>query len=87
MQKEFQDRPLSALDEAVWWVEYVIRHKGAPHLKSAVADLSWYQIYLFDLLAFLTLILVASVSIIYLLISSFFKTFNYKKNVEKVKTK
>ncbi|XP_052871535.1 UDP-glucosyltransferase 2-like, partial [Anopheles cruzii] len=28
----YKDRPMSALDTAVYWVEYVIRHRGAPHL-------------------------------------------------------
>ncbi|KAJ4430001.1 hypothetical protein ANN_22205, partial [Periplaneta americana] len=31
------------LDRAVWWVEYVIRHKGARHLRSAALELMWYQ--------------------------------------------
>ncbi|XP_044255716.1 UDP-glycosyltransferase UGT5-like [Tribolium madens] len=44
----FKDRPMSPLDTAVYWVEYVIRYKGAPHLRSAGADLHWYQYYLVD---------------------------------------
>ncbi|KAJ8972999.1 hypothetical protein NQ317_004110, partial [Molorchus minor] len=28
-----KDRPTSSLDQAVWWIEYVIRHKGADILK------------------------------------------------------
>ncbi|XP_063902949.1 UDP-glycosyltransferase UGT5-like [Zophobas morio] len=46
--KQFKDRPMSALDTAVYWIEYVIRHNGAPHLRSAGADLPWYQYYLID---------------------------------------
>nr|CAD7426908.1 unnamed protein product [Timema monikensis] len=36
---QFRDRPQTALETAVYWVEYVIRHRGAPHLRSAGADL------------------------------------------------
>lgn len=44
---------MSALDTAVYWVEYVIRHKGAYHLRSAAVDLSWYQYYLLDVIVFI----------------------------------
>jgi glucuronosyltransferase len=39
----------------VFWTEYVIRHKGAPHMRSAVLDLAWYQYFLLDVIAVLTL--------------------------------
>lgn len=53
MSSIFQDRPMSALDTAVYWVEYVIRHNGAHHLRSSAVDLTWYQYYLLDLIAFI----------------------------------
>jgi glucuronosyltransferase len=59
------DQPLTPLEQAVYWTEYVIRHKGAPHLRSAVMDLAWYQYFLLDVIAVLTL---ASVSILLLLL-------------------
>lgn len=49
---------MSPLDTAVYWIEYVIRHKGAPHLRSVAADLPWYQYLLLDVaIAFVALIL------------------------------
>ncbi|KAJ9582122.1 hypothetical protein L9F63_003536 [Diploptera punctata] len=45
MSQIFKDRPHSAMDTAIYWTEYVIRHNGAPHLRSAALDLSWYQYY------------------------------------------
>ncbi|XP_065082698.1 UDP-glycosyltransferase UGT5-like [Ochlerotatus camptorhynchus] len=47
----FRDRPVPALDEAVYWVEYVIRHKGAPQLRSAGLDLPWISFALLDVMA------------------------------------
>ncbi|XP_049832176.1 UDP-glucosyltransferase 2-like isoform X2 [Schistocerca gregaria] len=47
----FRDRPRPPLEEAVYWVEYVIRHRGAPHLRSAALDLAWYQYLLLDVAA------------------------------------
>ncbi|CAH0561508.1 unnamed protein product [Brassicogethes aeneus] len=55
----FKDRPMSALDTAIYWTEYVIRHKGAPHLKSQATELSWYQYYLLDVaLIFLSILFI-----------------------------
>ncbi|XP_058832649.1 UDP-glycosyltransferase UGT5-like isoform X2 [Topomyia yanbarensis] len=44
----FRDRPIPALSEAAFWVEYVIRHKGAPQLRSAGLDLPWISFALLD---------------------------------------
>ena len=61
----FLDRPMSAVDTAVWWVEYTMRHNGASHLRPASLTLSWWQYYLLDVIAFLiiTLIIFLFVSI------------------------
>lgn len=52
----FRDRPLEPRKSALYWIEYVIRHKGAPHMRSAGLDLNWYQFYLLDVIAFAALI-------------------------------
>lgn len=51
-----QDNTLTAMDTALYWVNYVLRHKGAPHLRSAAQDLEWYQLYLLDVLGVLVII-------------------------------
>ncbi|XP_046737926.1 UDP-glucosyltransferase 2-like [Diprion similis] len=38
-----EDKPYDSLENAIWWTEHVIRHKGAPHLHSTTADEPWYQ--------------------------------------------
>ncbi|XP_075222127.1 UDP-glycosyltransferase UGT5-like isoform X2 [Lycorma delicatula] len=52
-----KDKPMSPVDTAVWWVEYVLRHKGASHLRPAVLDLTWYQYFMIDILIFVLAIL------------------------------
>ncbi|XP_030387611.1 UDP-glucuronosyltransferase 2B1 [Scaptodrosophila lebanonensis] len=47
----YRDRPLGAMDTAMYWIDYVIEHRGAPHIISASLSLSWYQLYLLDVLA------------------------------------
>ncbi|CAH0715024.1 unnamed protein product, partial [Brenthis ino] len=56
-----QDQPLSPLERAVWWTEYVLRHKGALHLKAHGAHLPWIDYYE------LKLVLISSVCVICLL--------------------
>lgn len=56
---------MSALDTAVYWVEYVIRHGGAHHLRTAAVDLTWYQYYLLDVIALFMSVIVSFVFIFY----------------------
>ncbi|XP_016952990.1 UDP-glycosyltransferase UGT5 isoform X2 [Drosophila biarmipes] len=61
----FRDRPLKAMDTAMYWINYVIQHKGAPHLVAAGVELPWYQFYLLDIVALaLAAILLPLVAII-----------------------
>lgn len=49
----YRDRPATALETAVYWTEYVIRHKGAKHLRYPAADLNFFQYYSLDVFAFI----------------------------------
>lgn len=51
---KFRDRPHTPIDTSVFWIEYVVRHKGAPELKSVAANLTWYQYYLVDVISVIT---------------------------------
>lgn len=42
----------SPLDTAVYWTEYVIRHKGAGYWQSPARDLNWVQYYGYDVALF-----------------------------------
>jgi len=47
----FRDRPRSAMADAVWWIEYVVRNRGARHLRPLGADLPLHQYLLLDVAA------------------------------------
>lgn len=49
--KIMQDRPVAPIDLAVYWVNYVIRHGGAPHLQVAGKKLPYYKYYMLDVFA------------------------------------
>jgi len=48
-----KDRPQDAKTLAIYWIEYVIRHHGAPHLHYPAADLNIFQVNSLDVIGFL----------------------------------
>nr|XP_019969103.1 PREDICTED: UDP-glucuronosyltransferase-like [Paralichthys olivaceus] len=57
-----KDRQIEPLDLALYWTEYVMRHKGAKHLKSASQKLNWIQYFCLDVIALLaTVVLVLGI--------------------------
>lgn len=53
-----KDQPAKPLENAVFWTEYVIRHRGAPHLQTAALKLNLWQYILLDVLIFIFVIAV-----------------------------
>ncbi|XP_018325460.1 UDP-glucuronosyltransferase 2B14-like [Agrilus planipennis] len=48
-----REKPMDDLEKIVWYMEYVIRHQGAPYLKNSALDLPLYQYLMLDVYAFL----------------------------------
>uniref|UniRef100_A0A3B5M1P0 UDP-glucuronosyltransferase n=1 Tax=Xiphophorus couchianus TaxID=32473 RepID=A0A3B5M1P0_9TELE len=48
-----RDQQMPPMDQATFWVEYVMRHKGAPHLRTEAYRMPWYSYYCLDVLIFL----------------------------------
>jgi glucuronosyltransferase len=68
-----KDEPESPINRAVWWTEYVIRHNGAKHLRSAALDLAWYQYLLLDVVAFLFILVAITVLVSYLILKTVYR--------------
>ncbi|GAB0091278.1 UDP-glucuronosyltransferase [Sergentomyia squamirostris] len=64
MSSLYRDRPKSAMDTAIYWTEYVIRHHGAPHLQSPAVHLNFWERNSLDVIAFLVVILVVIVKLL-----------------------
>lgn len=62
------DEPMTRLKRAIWWTEYVIRHKGAKHFKSP-----WAPILLVDVTAFVVTCFVVAVTLVYEVLTFVFK--------------
>lgn len=57
MSVRFKDRPLNALDTAMFWIEYVIRNNGAHYMKNPAMELSWVAYTMFDVYAFVLILI------------------------------
>ena len=62
-----KDKPRTPLETTADWIEYVLRHGGAQHLRAQVFNIHWYQYYLIDVIAFL-------VSVVTLVVMAIWKT-------------
>nr|ACZ97420.2 UGT39A1 [Zygaena filipendulae] len=59
----FKDRPMPPLETALWWIEYVIRHKGAEFMKTPTLQMNYFAYHMLDVylfLAFITFMIVFS---------------------------
>lgn len=59
----FGENQVHPMDEFIWWVEYVIKFRGAKHLKSVAADMSLFvylslDVILFNLITLLTVFVI-----------------------------
>lgn len=46
----YRDRPMHPIETAMFWVEYVLRHQGAPHMQSPGVHMNALQYHLVDVL-------------------------------------
>eukprot|EP00066_Takifugu_rubripes_P005520 XP_003969634.1 PREDICTED: UDP-glucuronosyltransferase 2B31-like [Takifugu rubripes] len=49
-----RDKPMKPMDSALFWIEFVMRHKGAAHLRTESYRLPWYSYHSVDVVLFLT---------------------------------
>nr|UDE23989.1 UDP-glucuronosyltransferase [Plutella xylostella] len=71
-----RDQPQTPLERAVWWTEYVLRNKGAKHLRSPAANISWSEYLMLDVVAALAtavLLFLAAVGIVWRTVCKIFR--------------
>ncbi|KAK9736942.1 UDP-glucoronosyl and UDP-glucosyl transferase [Popillia japonica] len=66
--KVLKDQLVDPIDKAEYWIKYVVRHKGAKHLRLASMDLTWYQHISLDVILFLTAVTVILFYVFYRII-------------------
>ncbi|XP_055849521.1 UDP-glycosyltransferase UGT5-like [Episyrphus balteatus] len=88
ISERYRDQPLEPLELATYWVEYIAKHKGAPHLHSAGQELNFIQYHNLDAMIILfggiSVVLVVVLAIVYKLLAMFLaprkKMIKKKKN-------
>lgn len=56
-----KDQPVDPLELSAYWTEFVMRHKGAGHLRAAAHDLNWFQYHSLDVIG---LLIVAATAVV-----------------------
>ncbi|KAF7996922.1 hypothetical protein HCN44_002568 [Aphidius gifuensis] len=77
LQKAWHDRPMTPLETAVWWVEFIARGNGNEYLKTSASSLNWYQRYLIDVGIVIIAITFFIISIMYYLLKILLRIFKY----------
>ena len=88
ISKRFRDRPIKPLNEAVWWVEYILRNPKPNHLKPKTLEMNFFTANSLDFLLLVSttthVLLVIFVGLIWMSCCSNSKT---RKSAKKLKTK
>lgn len=59
------DQPMKPLDRALFWIEFVIRHRGAGYLRTESYKLHWFSYYSIDVaLVLLTILLILTLLVV-----------------------
>ncbi|XP_028608432.1 UDP-glucuronosyltransferase 2B17-like isoform X2 [Grammomys surdaster] len=54
------EQPIKPLDRVIFWIEFIMHHKGAKHLRPLAYNLTWYQYHSLDVIGFLLACVVAT---------------------------
>lgn len=83
----FKDSPIDPMEHALYHIEYIMRHKGAKHLKSAAIELTWYQNLLLDIVGFILVLLIVAFMVAKVLLKLLMQLICSKSNNGKKKQK
>ncbi|XP_031420549.1 UDP-glucuronosyltransferase 2A1-like isoform X2 [Clupea harengus] len=75
------DQPMKPLDRAIFWIEYVMRNGGAPHLRTQSFRMSWMAYHSIDVILTLLMALVLLLLIMFLAIKKCYSVL-FKKKVK-----
>lgn len=79
----FKDNLVHPMDEAMYWIEYVARFKGAKHLKSHASYMSWFTYLLLDVVLVTLLAVILSLLVIVHIVKQLFGWRQNKKVASK----
>lgn len=81
LRKIIYDEPMTSLEKAVFWTEYLIRHKSTKHLAYSGTNIPFYQKYFLDFITIALIVICLLCKLLQVTIKSILLNAN-----EKVKT-
>ena len=85
LSEVFRDQPISPMKKAIFWTEYVLRHKGAPHLSNPARKLYWFQRELLDVYFLIFLVVTLPLWLLWKLVKITLRCFRKSKPIPKSK--
>lgn len=83
ISRRFKDRPMTALDTAIFWIEYVIRNNGADYIKNPALRMSWIESNMLDVYGFVVVVFLMIICVFIKIVNILLGT--GKKNVTQKK--
>ncbi|XP_062137933.1 UDP-glucosyltransferase 2-like [Drosophila sulfurigaster albostrigata] len=80
----FRDRPMSARQTVLYWVEYVLRYHGAPHLQSPLLHMSFITANNLDIFAILFVVLIIIVFVNVLILRLVYRKLTGKSKKDQI---
>ncbi|XP_057213042.1 UDP glucuronosyltransferase 5 family, polypeptide E1 [Triplophysa rosa] len=77
-----RDTPSKPMDKAIFWLEFVMRHKGAAHLRTESYKLPWYSYHNVDVLMLITGLFVGACRLLIMMSRALLKVFVRKTKNE-----
>ncbi|XP_043083908.1 UDP-glucuronosyltransferase 2A2-like [Puntigrus tetrazona] len=68
LSKLHHDQPMKPLDRAIFWIEFVMRNRGAPHLRTQSFRMSWIEYHSIDVILTLLMAVVLFCFMVYSII-------------------
>ncbi|XP_054467016.1 UDP-glucuronosyltransferase 2A2-like [Anoplopoma fimbria] len=78
-----RDQPMKPLDRAMFWIEFVMRHKGAAHLRTESYKMSMIQYHSIDVVAFLLAVILLVLTVFVFAVKLFWRKVFSRSKVKK----
>lgn len=75
-----KDVPIRPSESIVYWTNYVVKHNGALHMRTAGADMPLYQYLLLDVIGFIAAVVISSICLLICLCKRIYRVFFIPKS-------
>lgn len=72
------DQPITSLEKAMFWIEYVARHKGAKHLEFKAKTVPFYQTYCLDFISIFVILSICTIYISWKISTKLYRSFSLR---------